>query len=120
MLGGQGRHHLLPWLAPYGRVLAGFSYVTSQLGSGDEDEVPKLWSFDFSAVASAGVQARIIKLARSGLLVHFYVEGGGIFTANTELVYRMGPGGPPRAQPIDLGTLSLSGPLLEAGALARF
>jgi hypothetical protein len=120
LVGAQGRHRLLPWLAPYSRVLAGFSYLTSQLGSGAEDEVPKLSSFDFSALASAGAQARIIELARSGLILHLYVEGGGIFTASTGLVYRSGSGGPPRSQPIDVGTVSLSGPHLETGAMARF
>ena len=120
LIGGQARHHLLPWLAPYGRLLAGVSYLTSELGSGDEDEVPTLSSFDFCALASTGVQARIKEVTRSGLLVHLYVEGGGIFTSSTELVYQIGSGGPPRSQPTDAGTLSLTGPQLQTGVLARF
>jgi hypothetical protein len=120
LVGGQARYHLLSWFAPCGRLLAGLSYLTSELGSGDQDQVSTLSSFDFSALASAGVQARILEVKRSALLVHLYVEGGGIFTSNTRLVYQIGSGGPPRSQPVDAGTLSLTGPQLETGVLALF
>jgi hypothetical protein len=120
LMGGQARHRLLSWLAPYGRILAGFADLNSRLGTGNEDEVPKLSRFAFTALAGAGIQAQVFNLPRSGLLMHLYVEGGSIFTPNTDLVYRTGSGGPPRAQPIDVGTILLSGPYLETGALARF
>ena len=120
LFGGQARFPLLSWLAPCGRLLAGFSYLTSELGSGRENEVSTLSSIEFSALASAGLQARIIEAKRSGLSVQLYVEGGAIFSSNTELVYQMGSGAPPRSQPVDAGTLSLTGPQVETGVLALF
>jgi hypothetical protein len=120
LIGGQARYHVLSWLAPCGRLLAGLSYLTSKLGSSREDEVSTFSSLEFSVLASAGVQARILEVRRSGLLVHLYVEGGGIFTSSTELVYQMGSEGPPRSQPVDAGTISLTGPELETGVLALF
>ncbi len=114
--GAEGRWHVLNSLFGYVRVAPGLLYSRVSLGSGDSRLVGD--DFDFSADGAAGLAYRFggspDGRKRSARL-HVFAEGGYSLATKSDLALQTGEDGPPRSEPIDLGSVRAGGPFVTAG-----
>lgn len=118
LLGVEARAHVLSGVVGYGRLLGGAALVASRLGPSGN---PATLTMVEPAAAIEGALGAAVRLygSKNGPARSFrleaYLEGGFDFVSDVDLVHRMGRGGPPRSEPVDLGVLSASGALMGLG-----
>ncbi len=120
LLGVEGRYHVVSRLAGYGRFSAGLVRQSSRIGPEAKPTTLEHSSNDFSVVLTLGTAVRLFGSPDGRQRTprgHLYLEAGYSYVAPDELSFRAGDDGPLRAEPVELGTLSLGGPQLGAGVL---
>lgn len=118
LLGVEARAHVLSGVVGYGRLMGGATLVAARVGpSGD----PASSTMLEPAAAIEGALGAAVRLygSKNGPARSFrleaYLEGGFDFVSDVDLVLQAGPGGPPRAEPLNLGVLCASGALMGLG-----
>jgi hypothetical protein len=119
LLGLEPRWHFLHMLYGYARVSGGIDYVRGELAGGTLGYE----GVELALAGKLGAAARIAGSrdgrARSARL-HVYAEGGYGFVSEFAQSYEAAEDGPARAQPVDAGTLLLSGPELGLGLMLTY
>lgn len=125
-LGPELRYHVLPILYGYSRISPALLHTDASLRDDVMGETlhARDWTFGLDATIGVAVQLYGTKSGSSKKpRMWGSVEGGYGFGATTDLVLRPGDGAknvPMRLAPVDLGELSLSGPLIRVAAAVSF
>jgi len=117
-LGPEARYHVLRLLAVTAKLAPTLTREDAQISTGlAEDQSKVAWKLGFDATAGAAVEVFGYKSGKSHRpRLWLTAEGGYGWTAPTELTFSPGDGAPQRAAPLELGELSLSGPLFRITA----
>lgn len=122
-LGGEVRHHLAHWFAPYGRLSLGLARFSSRIGEEDAFTALEQASYQFTGALNAGGALRILG-SRDGRerapRLHLFFEAGYAWTSSAELNYQMRDDGPLRPEDLDLGSIFLGGPQMTFGLTGSF
>ncbi|HYQ40530.1 MAG TPA: hypothetical protein VER11_01135 [Polyangiaceae bacterium] len=122
-IGPEARYHLLPPLYFFVHALPAFAHTSASLEDGvaGVTRYARHWSYGVDAAAGAAFE---VYAARSGAVrprIWAIAEGGYGYLGSTSLEMQPDAGeGPQRPAPVDLGTLSLSGPYLRVSAAVGF
>lgn len=122
-VGAEARYHAHARIYGYGRLVMGPTFVRSRLGEDGDAGALELKKSGFSAALTAGSAVRVAG-SRDGreraFRVHLFFEGGFSFGSATKLHYEIPEGGALRAEGVDLGSLSLSGPVIALGGMVSY
>ncbi len=123
LVGAETRYHFLPRLYSYARLDLGAFLARSHIGEVDEPGLLEQEGAGFSGGLSVGGAARVAGSpdgrTRAPRL-HLFAETGLFYSAPLSLNYEMSTEGALRPAPVDLGTLSLGGPRIVAGAMVSY
>lgn len=118
LAGVEVRGHVLSGLVGYGRILGGAAIVASRVGPAGDPTTLGMFEGGGAIQGALGTAVRLYG-SKNGpsrtFRLEAYLEGGFDFATEVGLAYEAGPDGPPRAEPLNLGVLSLSGALLGFG-----
>lgn len=120
-VGIEGRYHLHERVFTYLRAVPGAMFTEARIGREADPTSPYAsnWAFSLDGVVGAAVRlAGPADGTQDVPRLHLYLEGGYGFATDVGLSLSSDEEeGPARPQPLDLGTLSLSAPMVGAGLL---
>lgn len=123
-IGPEAHYHLLPQFYVFAHVLPAFAHSQATLDDSvaQVQREAKHWSYGADGAVGAGLEVYGRRSAgiRSGLWL--MAEGGYGYLGSTRLLLRAkdDSGAPQRTVPLDLGTLSLSGPYARLSLAVGF
>ena len=120
-LGPEARYHVLRLLVVTAKLAPTLTREDAVISTGlAQDQSKVAWKLGFDATAGAAVEVFGYKSGESHRpRLWLTAEGGYGWTAPTDLTFEPGSGAPQRLEPLELGELSLSGPLFRlTGALS--
>lgn len=122
-IGPEARYHLLPPLYFFVHALPAFSHTSASLEDGvaGVTRYARHWSYGVDTAAGAAFEAYAAQTGAVRPRIWVIAEGGYGYLGSTSLKMQPESGeGPQRPAPVDLGTLSLSGPYLRVSAAVGF
>lgn|SRR6478735_121149 len=122
-IGPELRYHLLPPLYFFAHALPAFAHSGASLEDGvaEVTRYARHWSYGVDLAAGAAFEVYGARTGSPRPRIWAIAEGGYGYLGSTSLQMVPDSGeGPQRPAPVDLGTLSLSGPYLRLSAAVGF
>lgn len=122
-IGPELRYHLLPPLYFFVHALPAFAHTSASIEDGvaDVTREARHWSYGVDGAAGAAFEAYAARSGQVRPRIWVIAEGGYGYLGSTSLKMLPEAGeGPQRPEPVNLGTLSLSGPYLRLSAAVGF